>query len=145
MSNATNFTRDVVADETAPDPVPSPSPYPPCSGTFNPFDCNDGTAVDEGRYLAVVVLALATIACALCFITCILTVLVHKLSALWIKALVRPTPAESEANEARKGLLQDAKSSLATPSSKAEGKKKKASFAEDTSCAAPRDVDEEDL
>ena len=105
----------------------------------------EGTVVDEDRYLAVVLLALAVIACALCCITCILTVLVHKLSALWVKALVRPTPVESEASEARKGLLQDVKSSLATPSSKAEGKKKKASFAEDTSCAAPRDVDEEDL
>ena len=141
MSNATNLTSDVPVNGTA----PVPPSYPACSGTFNPFDCNDGTVVDENRYLAIVILALGTIACALCCITCILTVLVHKLSALWVKALVRPTPVESEASEARKGLLQDVKSSLATPSSKAEGKKKKASFAEDTSCAAPRDVDEEDL
>lgn len=141
MSNVTNATSDHVVDGTA----PVPPPYPPCSGSFNPFDCNDGTIVDEDRYLAIVILALATIACVLCVLVCMLTVLVHKLLAIWVKALVRPTPVETEASEARKGLLQDVKSSLATPSSKAEGKKKKASFSEDTSCAAPRDIDEEDL
>jgi len=141
MSNATNITSDVVANETA----PAPPSHPPCSGTFNPFACSDDTIVDEDRYLAIVIVSLAVIACMLCVVACILTVLVHKLSAMWVKALIRPTPVETEASEARKGLLQDVKSSLAAPSSKAQGKKKKASFAEDTSCAAPRDVDEEDL
>ena len=142
MSNVTNASSDVDPNNATLQTTPS---YPPCSGTFNPFDCSDGTIVDEDQFLAIVILSLAIIACALCVVACILTVLVHKLSSIWLKALIRPTAAETEASEARKGLLQDTKSSFATASSKAEGKKKKASFAEDTSCAPPRDVDEEDL
>ena len=117
---------------------------PPC-GIFDvQDDCVPGDINDEDRFLAIVVVALVIAVVALCVVTCLLTVLVHKLSIIWVKALTRP-PAETEASEARKGLLQDVKSSFATPSSKAEGKKKKTTFVEDTSCAAPRDVDEEDL
>ena len=78
--------------------------------------------------------------------------LVHKLSSLWVKSLIRPiavaaTP-EPITDDPRKALLQETKSSLRDPSSsKTEGKKKKTSFADEdgTSCAAARDVDEEDL
>ena len=139
MSIVTNISGDAATNETT-----APAPPLPC-GIFSVNDCEAGAIDDEDRFLALVIFALACVVCVLCVLVCMLTVLVHKLSAIWLKALVRPIPAESEANEARKGLLQDVKSSFATPSSKAEGKKKKASFVEDTSCAAPRDVDEEDL
>ena len=99
MSNATNLTSDVPVNGTA----PVPPSYPACSGTFNPFDCNDGTVVDEDRYLAILILALGTIACALCCITCILTVLVHKLSTIWVKSMMRSVATTEPSDDPRKG------------------------------------------
>jgi len=140
MSIVTNVSNDAAINGT----TAPPAPPLPC-GIFGVRDCEAGAIDDEDRFLALVILSLACVVFVLCVLVCMLTVLVHKLSGIWVKALIRPARVESEASEARKGLLQDVKSSFATPSSKAEGKKKKASFAEDTSCAPPRDVDEEDL
>ena len=100
----------------------------------------------EERFLAVMSIMLACAVCALIVLVMVMAALIHKLSTVWIKALTRPAQTEPS-DDPRKGLLQEEpKSSLRGTSDKAEGKKKKkASFAEDTSCAAPRDVDEEDL
>jgi len=89
---------------------------------------------------------LACSVCALIVMVMVMAALIHKLSAVWIKSLTRPAQTEPS-DDPRKGLLQEEpKSSLRGTSDKAEGKKKKkASFAEDTSCAPARDVDEEDL
>ena len=135
-----NDTVEAVNDTLLPPSVP---PLP-CSATLNPLECPSELLGDAQRLLVIVTLALACAVCVLCVLVGILTVLVHKLSAIWIKALARPAPTEPS-DDPRKGLLQETKSSMATPSSKDEGKKKKASFAEDTSCAPPRDVDEEEL
>lgn len=157
MTASTNLSAAAAAAATvAPSPSPSPDPsgllsQEPC-GVFFPEDCVRGPLGTEDRFLVLVVVALAVITFALCVLACMLTVLVHKLSTIWVKALVRPAaPTTEPSDDPRKGLLQETKSSLrgsasASASDKAEGKKKKkASFAEDTSCAAPRDVDEEDL
>tara|TARA_B100000902_G_C26875158_1_gene699738 strand:- start:231 stop:662 length:432 start_codon:yes stop_codon:yes gene_type:complete len=142
-----NDTKEILTLE--PSPEPSPLPEPPCTGTFNPFDCMMADQFDtEHRFLAVVILALACAVLSLCVLVCILTLLVHKISAVWMKAVLGKAVEKSDPNDARKGLLGDTiKSSFSSSSSKskAEGKKKKTSFAEDTSCAPPRDVDEEDL
>ena len=141
-----------VSDNLTLDPEPSPSPEPPpCSGTFNPWDCMKSDQFDlEHRFLAVVILALACAVCALCVLVCVLTMLVHKISATWMKAVLGKAITDKGGGDPndnpRKGLLGDTiKSSFSSCKSKAEGKKKKASFSEDTSCAPPRDVDEEDL
>ena len=136
------------------EPSPSPSPEPPevlsepC-GVFFPEDCAHSPLVaTEDRFLVLIVVSLAVIAFALCVLACMLSVLVHKLSTIWVKSMMRPAPTTEPSDDPRKGLLHETKSSLrdASASDKAEGKKKKkASFAEDTSCAPPRDVDEEDL
>ena len=165
MNASTNFSTNAtdtlaaVADTGA-----QPPSLPPC-GVFFPEKCggDDDVTVpmldNESRFLVVVIFSLAFIAFALCMVTCMLTFLVHKLSHIWVGSLGRPAAAiaaaEAEANDARKGLLQETKSSLresssssssSTPSDKVEGKKKKkTSFAEDTSCASLADVDEEDL
>ena len=133
---------------------PSPSPEPPellpepC-GVFFPEDCvRSPLMATEDRFLVLIVVSLAVIAFALCVLACMLSVLVHKLSTIWVRSMMRPAPTTEPSDDPRKGLLHETKSSLrdASASDKAEGKKKKkASFAEDTSCAAPRDVDEEDL
>jgi len=134
----------------APSPLPSPEPpellsQEPC-GVFFPEDCLRGPLNTEDRFLVLIVVSLAVIAFALCVLACMLTVLVHKLSTIWVKSLLRPAPTAEPSDDPRKGLLHETKSSLRGSSSdKAEGKKKKTSFSEDTSCAAPRDVDEEDL
>jgi hypothetical protein len=105
---------------------------------------------NEERFLAVMSIILACAVCALIVLVMVMSALIHKLSAVWIKSLTRPAQTEPS-DDPRKGLLHETKSSLrdasdSSSSSKAEGKKKKkASFAEDTSCAPPRDVDEEDL
>ena len=126
----------------------------PCSDSPFLVVCTALETNAQIRLLSVCVLALAVIVCVLCMLSCLLVVLVHKLSNLWVKSLIRPiaVPATTEpvTDDPRKALLQETKSSLRDPtSSKAEGKKKKkASFAEEddgTSCAAARDVDEEDL
>ena len=152
MTASTNLSAAAAAAATvAPSPSPSPDPsgllsQEPC-GVFFPEDCVRGPLGTEDRFLVLVVVALAVIAFALCVLACMLTVLVHKLSTIWVKALVRPAAQTEPSDDPRKGLLQETKSSLrdTSASAKAEGKKKKTSFAEDTSCAAPRDVDEEDL
>lgn len=96
-------------------------------------------------------IALVCAVCALCVLVVLLTALVHKLSTLWVKALVRPTANAEPSDDPRKGLLHETKSCLRDASASGssgdnEGKKKKkASFSEDTSCAAPRDADEEEL
>ena len=136
-----NGTVEVVNDTLLPPPLPPPAA--PCSVTLNPFKCDSDLLDEEERFLVIVILALACAVCTLCVLVGVLAVLVSKLSNIWLKALARP-PTTEPSDDPRKGLLQDTKSILAK-SSKAEGKKKKASFAEDTSCAAPRDVDEEDL
>jgi len=104
----------------------------------------------EERFLAVLSIALACAVCALCVLVMLLTALVHKLSTLWVKALVRPAASTEPSDDPRKGLLQETKSCLRDASASDDNnegkkKKKKTSFSEDTSCAAPRDVDEEDL
>tara|TARA_B100000767_G_scaffold17551_1_gene16176 strand:+ start:27 stop:389 length:363 start_codon:yes stop_codon:yes gene_type:complete len=111
---------------------------PPC-GIFNPLDCAADELNDQDRYLALVVLALACAVVSLCVLILVLAVLVHKLSAIWVATLLKT--AEAESNDASKGLLHGIRSSF-RPKDK---QKKKTTFAEDTSCAAPRDIDEEDL
>ena len=132
-----NGSTEVVNGTLVPPPLP-----PPCSATFNPFSCESEDLDAEHRFLVIVILALACAVCALCMLIGILAILVSKLSNIWLKALARPATTEPS-DDPRKGLLHETKSSFAT-SNKAEGKKKKTSFA-DTSCAPPRDVDEEDL
>ena len=136
-----------------PSPLPSPElpellpQEQPCGdGVFFPEDCVRGPLGTEDRFLVLIVVSLAVIAFALCVLACMLSVLVHKLSTIWVKSMIRSAATTEPSDDPRKGLLQETKSSMRDASSdKAEGKKKKASFAEDTSCAAPRDVDEEDL
>ena len=114
-----------------------------------PWDCMMADQFDaEHRFLAVVILALACAVLSLCVLVCVLTLLVHKMSATWMKLVLGKAVDKNDPNgdeNPRKGLLGDAVKSSFSSKSKAEGKKKKASFAEDTSCAPPRDVDEEDL
>ena len=129
-------------------PAPSPAPEEvPCGRTFSPFGCMmDGQVDTDHRVLAMVILALACAVLSLCVLACVLTLLVHKISAtlMWA-ALGNKAVEEGDPNDARKGLLGTRLRSSFLAKSKNDGKKKKASFAEDTSCAAPRDVDEEDL
>ena len=114
-------------------------------------DCPPTGLNIEERFLAVLSIALACAVCALCVLVVLLTALVHKLSTLWVKALVRPTANSEPSDDPRKGLLHETKSCLRGASESdanddgKKKKKKKTSFTEDTSCAAPRDVDEEDL
>jgi len=145
-----NASTNLSAAAPVPSPVPSPEPpelLPEPCGVFFPEDCVRSPLDTEDRFLVLIVVALAVIACALCALACMLTVLVHKLSTIWVRSMVRPAAPAELSDDPRKGLLQETKSSMRSEASdKAEGKKKKkASFAEDTSCAAPRDVDEEDL
>ena len=145
-----NASTNLSAAAATPSPLPSPEPpelLPEPCGVFFPEDCERSPLVPtEDRFLVLVVVSLAVIAFALCVLACMLSVLVHKLSTIWVKSMMRPAATTEPSDDPRKGLLQETKSSLRdTTQSKAEGKKKKASFAEDTSCAPPRDVDEEDL
>ena len=148
MNASGNVTEDTmmdVAEVLLPFPLPSPPPSP-CTGTHFPDQgCIPAAMTNETRFLAVVVLALAVIACVLCMLACMLTVLVHKLSVIWVKSVMRPAATTEPSDDPRKGLLQETKASLRS-SETPEGKKKKTSFADEgTSCAATRDVDEEDL
>ena len=143
MNASENVTDVTIAPERLP-----PAPPLPCSGTYFPDqDCVPAAMTNETRFLAFVVLALAVIACVLCLLACMLTVLVHKLSVIWVKSLVRPPASTEPSDDPSKALLQETKSSLRDPEKPEGKKKKKTSFAEDegTSCAATRDVDEEDL
>ena len=144
--NATgNVTEAMIHAVEVPQTLP-PAPPLPCSGTYFPDqDCVPAAMANETRFLAVVALALAVIACVLCMLACMLTVLVHKLSIIWVKSVLRPAASTEPSDDPRKGLLHETKSSLRS-SEKPEGKKKRASFADEgTSCATTRDVDEEDL
>ena len=136
------------ADAMAPHALLSPPAPPvpsPCDDLFSSPSCLPEVLSNEERFLAVMSIILACAVCALIVLVMVMATLIHKLSALWIKSLTRPAQTEPS-DDPRKGLLQETKSSLRNASgSKSEGKKKKASFSEDTSCAAPRDVDEEDL
>lgn len=121
-------------------PVPSP-----CDDFYPGGHCLSEMLSDEERFLAVMSIILACAVCAMIVLVMVMATLIHKLSAVWIKSLTRPAQTEPS-DDPRKGLLQETKSSLRdTTQSKADGKKKKTSFSEDTSCAATRDVDEEDL
>jgi len=150
LTAAMNASTNLSAAVPSPSPLPSPEPpellsQEPC-GVFFPEDCPRSPLNTEDRFLVLLVVSLAAIAFALCVLACMLTVLVHKLSTIWVKSMMRPAATTEPSDDPRKGLLQETKSSMRSASSdKAEGKKKKASFVEDTSCAAPRDVDEEDL
>ena len=146
MNGTENFTFDL-----EPEPSPSPSPEP-CGTTFNPLQCITGELDVEHRFLAIVILSLAITTCALCVLVCVLTLLVHKMSATWVKLVLGKAVDKDDPNsdnphkELLGGSIKSSFSSSSPSSSKADGKKKKkASFAEDTSCAPPRDVDEEDL
>ena len=145
----------------------------PCNTVFPGTTCLTEAVYREERFLAVMCIALACSLCALFVLATVLTALVHKLSLLWVRTLVRPAPVPTfePSDDPRKGLLRETKSCLRVPSdsnggggdnndddddddeekgggsgsTNTEGKKKKTSFAEDTSCATPRDTDEEDL
>ena len=126
------------------EPSPAPDAAAPCGATFSPFGCVQWDA--EQRVLAVVILALACAVLSLCVLACVLTLLVHKISATLMRAALGNNAAqEGDPNDARKELLGTRLRSSFSSKGKGDGKKKKASFVEDTSCAAPRDVDEEDL
>lgn len=115
---------------------------------FNPFGCDDGQLTTDDQFLSMVVLALACAVCALCVLVLVLALLIHKIIAALTSAATSIATEKGDPNEAHKGLLGSVKSSFSSSFSrdKNSGKKsKKASFAEDTSCANPRDVDEEDL
>ena len=146
MNASENFTSIAAAPPAFP-----PSPSVPCSVSFNPFDCVAIEQFDtEHRFLAIVILALAFAVLTLCVLVGVLTMLVHKIGSIWMTAILGIGKTAGEKDDAndnpRKELLGGSiRSSLSSSKSKAEGKKKKASFVEDTSCAPPRDVDEEDL
>ena len=125
---------------------PPPSTPLPCDVTFfSSPDCLPEVLINEERFLAIMSIMLACAVCALIVLVMVMAALIHKLSVVWIKSLARPAQTEPS-DDPRKGLLQETKSSLRSATlTKAEGKKKKTSFSEDTSCAPARDVDEEDL
>ena len=138
---------DTGNNATATDPTTEP-----CTSAFNPFSCASEQLDAEHQFLALVIVALAVAVCVLCLLICVLALVVHKISVLWMatalgNSKVAAATEKGDPNDnPRKGLLGDAiKSSFSSSKGKADGKKKKASFAEDTSCAPPRDVDEEDL
>ena len=117
-------------------------------GPFNPFGCDDGELTTDDQFLALVVLALACAVCALCVLILVLALLIHKISDALTTAAASNAAEKGDPNDTRKGLLGNVKSSFTSSFSrgKTSGKRgNKTSFAEDTSCAAPRDLDEEDL
>lgn len=118
----------------------------PCS-TFNPFGCASEQLDAEHQFLALVIVALASAVCVLSLLVLVLAVLVHKASVVLRAsiALGNNASGKSDSHEARKGLLSHVKSSFASRDKSGSKKGKRTTFAEDTSCAPPRDVDEEDL
>lgn len=112
-------------------------------GIFNPDDCAPGELSTEDRFLALVIIALACALCALCVLVFALTIIVYKLGVIWTIAIAKLS--EQETGDARTGLLGGIRSSFSSREKSAAKKGKKASFSEDTSCAAALDVDEEDL
>lgn len=143
LPNATNAT--LLESTPMPTTALLPPPSPPCDNLFPDFQCLPEVISNEERLLAVLSIILVCSVCALVVMVMVMATLIHKLSTIWIKSLVRPASTTEPSDDPRKGLLQETKSSLRDPSSKAEGKKKKTSFSDDTSCAQTRDVDEEDL
>jgi len=111
----------------------------PTCGIFNYLDCAEGEVDDEDRFLALLILALACAVCVLCVLVFVLAVLVQKMSTIWLVALAKTADVDSADSD--RGLLHGIKSSFG-PKGK---QKRKTSFAEDTSCAAARDADEEEL
>ena len=108
----------------------SPTPLP-CDDWFPGNHCLVQVLNNEERFLAVMSIILACAVCALIVLVMVMSALIHKLSAVWIKSLTRP-PAQTEpSDDPRKGLLHETKSSLrdasdsSSSSSKTEGKKKK--------------------
>ena len=114
-------------------------------GIFNPNDCAPGELSTEDRFLALVIIALACAICALCFLVFALTVIVFKLGTIWTAAIAKLSEDSASSGDAHTGLLGGIRSSFSSREKSAAKKGKKASFSEDTSCAAARDVDEEDL
>ena len=143
--NATNATLTLTPTPTTTALLPPPSP--PCDNLLPDFQCLPEVLSNEERFLAILSIIMVCSVCALVVMVMVMATLIHKLSTVWIRSLIRPAPTTEPSDDPRKGLLQEEpKSSLRGTSDKAEGKKKKkASFAEDTSCAPARDVDEEDL
>jgi hypothetical protein len=143
--NATATPLALLLSSSSSSPPPPSTPLPCDVAFFSSPDCLPEVLINEERFLAIMSVMLACAVCALIVLVMVMAALIHKLSVVWIKSLTRPAQTEPS-DDPRKGLLQETKSSLrsATPT-KAEGKKKKTSFSEDTSCAPARDVDEEDL
>ena len=150
---AMNATAENLTLDLDPSPLPLPPTEPASSCTGNLFRLLNCVTLDnEHRLLAVVILALACVVLSLCVLVCLLALIVHKISAIWVTAAL-DNALESDKSDLtnsdnpRKGLLGNGafRSSFASTKRKNESKKKKASFADDTSCAPPRDVDEEDL
>ena len=106
------------------------APPPPCSGSFETLDCVP--LVEERQFLAVVILALA---CAVCAIGGMIGIV-----GMQVKRLAEMLRAAREAAqpESKKGLLSAVTGRL-TP------KKHKQTTFEDTSCAGPPDLDEEEI
>ena len=117
--------------------------YAYACGIFNPNDCAPGELSSEDRFLALVIIALACALCTLCVLVFALTIIVYKLGVIWTIAIAKLS--EQETGDAHTGLLGGIRSSFSSREKSAAKKGKKASFSEDTSCAATRDVDEEDL
>ena len=162
---------EVNASHSNPHDANAPQDDVPCNTVFPGTTCLTDAVYREERFLAVMCIALACSLCALFVLATVLTALVHKLSLLWVRTFVRPAPVPTiePSDDPRKGLLRETKSCLRVPSdsnggrdddddeeeggggsgsTNTEGKKrtkKKASFSDDTSCATPRDLDEEDL
>ena len=167
-----SWPTEVNVSHSNPHDANAPQDDGPCNTVFPGTTCLTEAVYREERFLAVMCIALACSLCALFVLATVLTALVHKLSLLWVRTFVRPAPVPTmePSDDPRKGLLPETKSCLRVPSdsngdgrdnddddeeegggggsTNAEGKKrkkKKASFSEDTSCATPRDTDEEDL
>ena len=83
----------------------------------------DGAQIEE-RFLAVLSIALACAVCALCVLVMLLTALVHKLSTLWVKALVRPAASTEPSDDPRKGLLQEETKSCLRDASASDDKQR---------------------
>jgi len=117
---------------TTPHHAAPPGLPPDClsSSTHHSLDCIP--LVEERQFLAVVILALACAVCAIGGMIGIVGMQVKRLAELLRAAREAAQP------EAKTGLLASVSGRL-TPK-----KSKKTTF-EDTSCAGPRDLDEEEI
>ena len=122
--------RSTIANATHHHAPPGPPPDCLSSSTFHAIDCIP--LVEERQFLAVVILALACAVCAIGGMIGIVTMQVKRLAELLRAAREAVQP------EAKTGLLSSVSGRL-TPK-----KSKKTTF-EDTSCAGPRDPDEEEI